>query len=412
MRRAGAACAVVLLLAGAFSLGFFLTRAPAPTPADSIRGPVVPTEAVAAGMSPPLAELLRGVSLAERLREEVLRELLESYYRPVRAEVLGEKTIPEMIEALGDPYTEYLTAEEYDALKRRTARSYHGVGLTVGRSKKGLIVTSALEGPAREAGIRRGDIIVSIDGKPARKMPFERSLALIKGEEGTLVRLTVHRPDMGVIQFTVVRQEVPVPAVRWRMIRVQKTKIGYIRLFSFPGSAAERVERATSSLLEKGAKGVILDLRDNPGGLLDQAVRTASLYLDGGVVCTIQGAHQPRRVYEVSGLAAYPDVPLVVLVNGGSASAAEILAAALRDHARATVVGERTYGKTSVQSIRELSNGDALKLTTATYRTPVGFDLSLRGLDPRIAAADDPFTRPDEAVVSAEHALLFKLKGY
>jgi carboxyl-terminal processing protease len=223
-----------------------------------------------------------------------------------------------------------------------------------------------------------------------------------------VVRLTVQRPDAGVIHFTVVRQEVPVPALRSRLIRVRESKIGYVRLLSFPESAAERVGRATEILRDKGAKGLILDLRDNPGGLLSQAVGAAGLYLEEGVVCTIEGEHQERRVYEVKGAASFPRLPLVVLVNHGSASAAEILAAALSDHDRASLVGDRTYGKASVQSVKELPSGGALKLTTATYRTPAGQDIARRGVEPDFAGTDDPLTRPDEGVIAAE-AALFKL---
>lgn len=381
----------MLLLAGAFALGLLLTRSQASPRA-------VVGERPAARALPP--------SAIEQVEEEVREELANAYYRAVDPAVLDAQSIGDMLDALHDPYTEYLDPEEYQSLRNRTARSYSGVGLTVGPGKEGLIVTSALAGPAREAGIRRGDLIVRIDGRPARKLSFERSLALIKGEEGTFVRLTVKRPNAGTMQFTVVRQEIAAPALRWRLIKVRKTGIGYLRLLSFPGSAAERLEQATTALVEKGAKALILDLRDNPGGLLGQAVRIVSLFLDEGVVCTIDGEHQERRVYEVSGTATYSGVPLAVLVDSGSASAAEIVAAALADHGRAVVVGERTYGKTSVQSVSLLSNGAALKLTTATYRTPSGADIIGIGLEPQLKALDDPLTRPDEAVVAAEKALL------
>lgn len=393
MKRRGAALAILLLLAGGLALGSVLSRPP------EERSPV------AAGR-PSLPEASPSAEAA--LLDEVRRELRRSYYRPVAASVLGQTSVAKVLRALGDPHTEYLNPAQYDVLRRHTARSYSGVGLTVGPASGGLIVTSALEGPAREAGIRRGDVIVSIDGSRTRKLSFHRALGLIKGREGTVVRLTVQRPDAGVIHFTVVRQEVPVPALRSRLIRVRESKIGYVRLLSFPESAAERVGRATEILRDKGAKGLILDLRDNPGGLLSQAVGAAGLYLEEGVVCTIEGEHQERRVYEVKGAASFPRLPLVVLVNHGSASAAEILAAALSDHDRASLVGDRTYGKASVQSVKELPSGGALKLTTATYRTPAGQDIARRGVEPDFAGTDDPLTRPDEGVIAAE-AALFKL---
>jgi carboxyl-terminal processing protease len=190
------------------------------------------------------------------------------------------------------------------------------------------------------------------------------------------------------------------------MTRFRGVKFGYIRLLAFPDSTADRLGTATTSLVHRGAKGIVLDLRDNPGGLLAQAVRTVSVFLDGGVVCTVAGLHQDETVYQVTGGASYPQLPLVVLVNRGSASSAEIVAAALQDHRRAVVVGRRTYGKASVQSIRPLSNGTALKLTTALYRTPAGRDLTGKGVRPKVRIDDNPLTRLDEVLRAAERVLL------
>ena len=412
MRRAGAALAAVLLLAGAFSLGLALTRGSGvtPRPAAAKATPakatsVTPTRA-AVRPARPTPSLQPKNSPADLIRNEVRDELASSYYLPVEPDVLEGDTVVEILDLLGDPYTEYLAPEAYQSLRNRTARRYSGVGLTVGPAEGGLIVTSALVGPAREAGIRKGDVIVSIDGRPVYDLPFESSLGMIKGEEGTLVRLTVERGAGYTTHFTVVRQEIAVPAIRSRLIRVRKTAIGYVRVVSFPGSATERIDQAVQTLVEHGAKGVILDLRDNPGGLLSQAVQTVSLFLRRGIVCTVEGAHQEPRTYRVAGNAPFSRLPLVVLTNAGTASAAEIAAAALADHGRAILVGEQTYGKGSVQSVKELSNGAALKLTTARYRTPSGLDITGLGVGPDVLALDDPLTKPDEAVVAAEHALL------
>jgi carboxyl-terminal processing protease len=384
-RRAAGTALVTVLLAGAFALGLFLTARstdPAPRAAPSASGQ-------------------RSSAIAE-----VRQALVGSYYRQVGPDVLGEATIPGLLEQLGDPNTDYLTAPEYDALKNRTARSYSGVGLTVEPSRAGLVVTSALTGPARAAGVRRGDIIVRIEGRPAGNLTFEQALNLIKGEKGTVVHLIVRRPHGGRLNVTVVRREIAVPSLRARPLRFQGAKLGHIRLLSFPDATAERLRDAVGSLVERGAQGIVLDLRDNPGGLLPQAVRTVSIFLEEGVVCTIAGLHQEETVYEVTGSVSYPNLPLVVAVDHGSASAAEIVAAALQDHARATVVGRRTYGKASVQSIRPLSNGTALKLTTAMYRTPGGRDLTGEGVHPKLRIVDNPLTRADEVLRVALSALL------
>ena len=392
MRRAGGFAFIVLLLL-AFLLGLLATRL---SDGRSSAG-------VAAGV--------RDRARPSEAINQVRQELASAYYRPVPERVLDEPTVRGILRELGDPYTDYLTPAEYDSLRNRTARSYTGVGLTVAPSKGGLLVTSTLGGPAREAGIRRGDLIVRIQGRPAGQHSFEQSLSLITGEKGTLVRLTVKRPRQGTIHFALVRQEIDVPSVRARIVATPGPEVGYIRLLSFPAGSAGRLERAARKLVRQGAKGVIIDLRDNPGGLISQAIAAVSLFVDEGVVCTTAGLHQNRRVFRASGEARFPRLPLVVLVNPSSASSAEIMAAALQDHRRALVVGRRTFGKASVQSIRPLTNGGALKLTTATYRTSRGVDLAEAGVRPDLRAYDDPRTRPDEGLARAQRVLLKLLRG-
>jgi carboxyl-terminal processing protease len=387
-RRAAGIALVILLLAAAFGLGLFLTR-------SSALGTSTGSHAVAS----------KG---PHRVIDEVRDALATSYYRAVSRDVLQKPTIDGVLRQLGDPNTDFLTAVEYDSLKSRTARSYSGVGLTVEPSRAGLVVTSALNGPARKAGVRRGDIIVRIDGRPAGKLTFDQALNLIKGQQGTVVHLTLSRSGHQ-RRVTVVRQEITLPSLRARIVRFRGTKLGYIRLLSFRDATSERIGQATESLVRHGAKGIVLDLRDNPGGLLTQAVRTVSIFLDEGVVCTISGLHQDETTYVVTGEATYPKLPLVVAVNHGSASASEIVAAALQDHERAVVIGHRTYGKASVQSIRPLSYGTALKLTTAMYRTPAGRDLTGEGVRPKIRVGDDPLTDVDEVLRSAELALIRQL---
>jgi carboxyl-terminal processing protease len=386
-RRAAGIALVAFLLAAAFGLGLFLT----------LRSP---------GIVSTTASKPADTSRPHRVIDEVREALATSYYRPVGPDVLQEPTIDDVLEQLGDPNTDFLTAAEYDLLKSQTARSYSGIGLTVEPSRAGLVVTSALVGPAREAGVRRGDLIVRIQGRPAGKLTFDQALNLIKGEQGTVVRLIVRRPHARRLRVTVVRREIAVPSLRARLVQFRGTKIGYIRLVSFPDAAAERIKQATETLVRRGARGIVLDLRDNPGGLLTQAVRTVSVFLDDGVVCTVSGLHQDETTYDVSGQAPYPSIPLVVAVNHGSASAAEIVAAALQDHERAVVIGHRTYGKASVQSIRPLSHGTALKLTTAMYRTPAGRDLTGEGVHPKVRVVDDPLTDVDEVLRSAELKLV------
>ncbi|MGH3013599.1 MAG: S41 family peptidase [Gaiellaceae bacterium] len=382
-RRAGPLIAAVLVV-GAFFLGFLITQADSGAPS---------------AVAPLRAD--QPVSVVD----EVRAELTSAYYRWIEPDVLRLETVDEIVAGLEDPHTDYLTPAEYESIQDTTEGTYSGIGLTVGPVRRGLLVTSALRGPAREAGIRKGDVIVSIDGERAGTLPFDRSLALIKGETGTLVRLTVRRPSRGKMEFTVMRQDIDVPPISARMLKAGKTKVAYVRVFGFPDGAAERIQRATTRLVEEGARGAIVDLRDNPGGLFTQAVSSASIYLEDGIVCRTDGVHEDARTYKVTGNATHPELPLVALVNGGSASAAEILAGALYDYDRATLVGERTYGKASVQTIAPLRNGGALKLTTAKYVTPAGADITGRGIHPGILAVDDPLTEPDEALLIARRTL-------
>ena len=388
MRRAGGLAFFILLLL-AFLVGLLVTRlSESASPTTVVDDPVPDRESSSEAIG------------------QVRQELVNAYYRPVSETVLSESSIPEILRELDDPYTEYLSPAEFATLKTRTARSYSGVGLTVAPSRRGLLVTSTLGGPAREAGIRRGDLIVRIQGRPAGELSFEQSLSLITGEKGTLVRLTVKRARQGTIHFALVRQEIDAPSLRTRLVTGPGAKHGYIRLHSFRAGTAAHLERAVRSVVRSGAKGVIVDLRDNPGGLISQAIASVSLFVDEGVVCTTAGLHQNRHEFRTSGDPRFPDVPLVILVNAASASAAEIVAAALQEHERALVVGRRTFGKASVQSIRPLANGGALKLTTATYRTPRGHDLAEKGVRPSIRAYDDPRTRTDEGLSRAQRILL------
>jgi len=224
------------------------------------------------------------------------------------------------------------------------------------------------------------------------------------------VHLTIRRPGKRrPIEFTVVRHEIDVPVVRSRLISAGGRRIGYIRVLSFREDVAARVAAATHGLARRGAEGLILDLRGDPGGLLSQAVQMTSVFVQRGMVCSTSGLHRARS-YFVSGDAVDTRRPLAVLVDGATASAAEIVAAALADNGRASVVGQRTYGKAAVQTVVPLSNGGALKLTTATYLTPSGASIRETGIRPDIRAVDDPLTHPDEAIAAALDAVLKRLQ--
>jgi carboxyl-terminal processing protease len=338
------------------------------------------------------------------LVDQVRERLIQRYYRVVPPQVLHEPSIDRIIAALGDPYTAYLDPSAYRLLRQETSAVYSGVGMSVLPARNGLLVASEQSGPAREAGIRPGDVVLSVDRVPVAPLSFDAALGRILGPSGTNVRLTVLH-DGRVVVYSVVRRRLAAPSVSTRLLVSGGRRIGYLRLSAFRIGAAQVLRQALQRLQNEHVTGLVLDLRANPGGFLDQAVAVASLFLDRGVVVSIEGAHQARHVYSVSGKPG-TRLPVVVLVDRVTASSAEVVAAALHEHGRARLVGERTFGKALVQSVVPLANGAALKLTTAHYLTPGGLDISRNGVVPDVLAADDPHTPRDEGLDAALRALL------
>jgi carboxyl-terminal processing protease len=370
MRRALTFLGIAAFGVGAFGLGMLL--------AGPERGGVPPS------------------SLVERVRAE----LASSYYRPVPREVLRLGTVESMIAALNDPYTEYLDPVAYRLLRQQTAKSYSGIGATVLPTKAGLTITSLQAGPARRGGVRVGDRIVAIDGTTIVGVPFEQALGRILGPEGSTVRLGIRREGQDLV-VEVVRRRISAPIVRSRLLALPgQGVVGYLRLAAFRAGASQVLRSQLRRLERQEVSSLVLDLRGNPGGLLDQAVAVASLFLDEGVVVSVASAHHHGEVVTVRPSHA-TRLPLVVVVDQASASAAEVVAAALHDNDRAALVGENTYGKALVQTVTPLPNGAALKLTTARYLTPAGIDISRQGVRPDVLAVDDPRTPTDEALSAA-----------
>jgi carboxyl-terminal processing protease len=329
----------------------------------------------------------------------VRAELAAHYYRPVPLRILRMRDVGEMLAALDDPYTEFLDPAEFRLLQRETTGSYSGVGLTVLPGDEGLLVTRTEPGPARVAGIRPGDTILSIDGVTSTQLSYEQALGRILGEPGSKVNLRVRRGGHTLL-FQLVRAQFSVRPVHAQMVVSGGRKVGLLRIDGFSRGTASLVAKAVRRLEREHADDLVLDLRGNPGGLLDQAVATASVFLDSGVVTSLSGAHEPKHVFRASSRSA-TRLPLVVLVDRGSASAAEVVAAALHDNGRAMLVGDRTFGKGLVQAVQPLASGAALKLTVATYLTPGGADLSRSGIRPDLWAPDNPSTAKDEGLAVA-----------
>ena len=347
----------------------------------------------------------------ESAYSEALSIISENYADNVDYEKANEAAIQGMLWTL-DPHSNFFTPAEYRRLLQDQESRFSGIGVSILRHRDGVYVQTPVEGtPAALAGLRFGDRIVEVDGKDAREWSTQEVSKAVRGPDGERVTIKIERAgSQAPVIFTIVRGSVPQPSIRNAFM--VRPGVGYIGLTGgFTQTTADELTEALSRLSREGMQQVVLDLRNNPGGLLSQAVRATSVFVPSGVVLATEGLHQDRRVYEVSGRASHPKIPLVVLVNRATASAAEIVAAALAEHRRAIVVGRRTYGKATVQSVYELNDGSALKMTTAIYLTPSNQNLTGHGVVPKVRAFDDPLTRRDEALRAAQRALLEQFKA-
>jgi carboxyl-terminal processing protease len=258
------------------------------------------------------------------------------------------------------------------------------------------------DSPADRAGIRQGDVVVEVDGESIAGDPADVATAKIKGEPGTSVELTVRKPDSQRDRtLELERERIDVPVVEGKIEKRDGQKVGVIELLTFTQGAHGLVKQEAERLLDRGVEGLVLDLRGNGGGLLQEAVLVSSVFIEDDEIVTTRGRSKPERVFSAQGEAIPQDVPVTVLVDGGSASASEIVAGALRDHERATIVGERTFGKGVFQEVQPLSNGGALDLTVGSYFLPDGENISDRGIEPEVKAVDKPGTERDEALPKA-----------
>ena len=300
-------------------------------------------------------------------------------------------TIRELLTELNDPFTRFLDPDTFAAMQIDTAGELTGVGMQLGTDEETeeIIVIAPTDGsPAAAAGNRAGDILVGIDGESTTEMDINEAVNLIRGPVGTTVTITMRR-DSEEIDFPLIRAVISLPVVRFERRQEGSRQVGYIRLSQFSAHAAEEMEAAVESLETDGVDGYVLDLRSNPGGLLFASTEIARMFMDEGAIVLVADREGVRDRVEANN-SAISDRPMVVLVNGSSASASEILAGALQDNDRATLVGTQTFGKGSVQSVHRLSGGAGLTVTTARYRTPSGRDIHRKGIEPDIVVDLSP----------------------
>jgi carboxyl-terminal processing protease len=339
-----------------------------------------------------------------KLFNEVLDIVEKNYVEDVKQKKLIDEAIAGMIKSL-DPHSAFMTPEQYKELQVDTSGTFGGLGIVIAMQNDQLTVVSPIEDtPAFNAGLKAGDRILKIDGQITKGLSIQDAVKKMRGPENTKVTLTIFRKDMKEPKdYVINRATIKIKSVKHN---VYDGNIGYIRISAFQESTADELKKALQQINAKGnnLQGIVIDVRNNPGGLLDQAVKASDAFLKSGTIVSTKGrvkAIESKFVARDDG--TEPTVPMVVLVNEGTASASEILAGALQDNGKAIVLGTQTFGKGSVQTVIPLEDGSALKLTTAKYFTPNGRSIQAEGIKPDIVVE---LIRPPEGPESADVQML------
>ena len=337
---------------------------------------------------------------------EVLTQVKKHYVEEVKTNDLVHGAVRGMLKTL-DPHSAYMTPEMYKEMRVETKGEFEGLGIQIGIKDQHVTVIAPIEGtPAHAAGIETGDVILKVDDTPTKDLTLMEAVQRMRGPKGTSVTLTVRRegaPDM--LSFTLVRDTIKIRSVRSRLL---DDHIGYVRISQFQESTPKDLGKELVKLHDEGSQGLILDLRNNPGGLLSSAVGVSEQFLQPDtLVVSVKGRDGRKDEYRSSPPMDPPEYPMIVMVNQGSASASEIVAAAMQDWGKAVILGKTTFGKGSVQTILPLSDGSGLRLTTAKYYTPRGESIHSVGVKPDIVVEPKPITvdeKPKEGTSPEEDA--------
>jgi carboxyl-terminal processing protease len=345
-------------------------------------------------------------------RAEVIDSIEDNFYKPVKEQEFEDASLKGIVRSLDDPFSTYVTPEETKEFSASLEGEFEGVGMNVEEDRRGLKVLNVFEKtPADRGGVRSGDFILAVDGRSIAGVSSDVATARIRGPAGTSVQLRVFTPGDDLPRTVKLeRERIEAPVARGRVVERGGERIAVVELYGFTPGAHGVLRRELQQALRGGAEGIVLDLRGNPGGRLTEAVLVSSIFIEDGTIVSVRGRARDERTHEAEGDAIDENIPVVVLVNGGSASASEIVAGALRDTKRGTVVGTRTFGKGLVQELIPLSNGGVLDITVANYYLPGGKTISTRGIKPEIRARDNPDTDRDEALPVALDTLARELR--
>ncbi len=334
------------------------------------------------------------------VRAEIVEAIKDNYYKPVKSSQIDEASLKGIVAGLGDQFSNYITPKEAKEFEQSLRGEFEGVGMNVDEDRRGLRVVRVFEGsPAEKTGIEAGEFVTAVNGRSIAGLAAQIATSRIKGRAGTKVRLEIVNPDEGTPRtLKLTRAKIDVPTSEGRVEKRGSDLFGVVELTNFGPGAHGELRKQIDKLLEQNVDGLVLDLRGNGGGLLSEAVLVSSQFIEDGLITFTKGRTRSKREFEAEGEAIAADVPVVVLVDGGSASASEIVTGALRDRKRGTVVGVKTFGKGVFQEVESLSNGGQLSITVGEYFLPSGENIGKKGVTPTVKAEDDPDTERDEAI--------------
>ncbi|MFZ2961097.1 MAG: S41 family peptidase [Candidatus Ozemobacteraceae bacterium] len=337
----------------------------------------------------------KSLDLIRKVMEVVKSDFVEEN---IDEQKLVYGAIEGMLKTLDDPYTRFMEPKSFKEMQTETQGEFGGLGIVIGIKNKFLTVISPIEDtPAFRAGIKSGDMILKIDGKDVTDIALHDAVKLLRGPEGTKVTINVAREgEKAPKDYTLVREVIKIPSVKYWVV---KPNIGYIRLTQFIQTSSEDLEKAMIALEKEKVTSIVLDLRNNPGGLLTAAVEVCRKFLPKGDIVSIKGRDGEKNTYS-SFFQSHPVLPLIVLINEGSASASEIVAGCIRDNKRGLLVGKKSFGKGSVQTVISLNDGSALALTTALYYSPNGFNIHKKGINPDIEVELPKLTEADRVEIT------------